>query len=63
MVRKQFAIDQSLNALLKKRAKELGVAEAEIIRRCLSERLEPRTDRGWTRDELYDQPRAWFQKP
>jgi len=35
MIRKQIYIDPEKDALLKQRARELGVSEAELIRRCL----------------------------
>ena len=35
MIRKQIYLDPAQDALLKQRARELGVSEAELIRRCL----------------------------
>jgi hypothetical protein len=37
MIRKQIYIDADKEALLKQRARELGVSEAELIRRCLND--------------------------
>ena len=36
MIRKQIYLDLSQDRLLKHRAQELGVSEAELIRRCLN---------------------------
>lgn len=86
MIRKQVYIDPRQERLLKRRARELGVTEAELIRRSLDQGLTtttgarqadpsawqgfmrtvrrrmrmtvPQQGRGWTRDELYDRPRA-----
>ena len=86
MVRKQVYIDAQQERLLKRRAKELGVTEAELIRQGLDQSLTvtaaprrpdpeawqefmrtvrrrmrikvPQAPRTWTRDELYDRPRA-----
>ena len=35
MIRKQIYLDPAQEAVLKHRARELGVSEAELIRRCL----------------------------
>ncbi len=37
MIRKQIYIEPMQDALLKRRARELGMSEAELIRRCLDE--------------------------
>ena len=85
MVRKQVYIEPRHERLLKSRAKQLGVTEAELIRRSLEQTLTgsavPRRDpqaweaflrsvrrrmrlriapspRTWTRESLYDRPRA-----
>jgi len=85
MVRKQVYIEPRHERLLKTRAKQLGVTEAELIRRSLEQTLTApgivRSDskawgafmrsvrrrmrlrvapapRTWTRDDLYDRPRA-----
>jgi CO/xanthine dehydrogenase Mo-binding subunit len=85
MVRKQVYIEPRHERLLKTRAKQLGVTEAELIRRSLEQTLTApgvvRRDpeawesfmrsvrrrlrlrvasapRRWTRDDLYDRPRA-----
>lgn len=39
MVRKQLYLEASQDAALKKRARELGVSEAEVVRRALDEVL------------------------
>ena len=45
MIRKQLYIEEAQNKALKRRAKELGVTEAEVVRRALNEafREEPYT--------------------
>ena len=85
MVRKQVYIEPRHERLLKVRAKQLGVTEAELIRRSLEQSLtvpgvirrDPvaweafmrsvrrrmrlrvaQQSRTWTRDDLYDRPRA-----
>jgi hypothetical protein len=70
MIRKQVYLEPRQERLLKARARQLGVTEAEVIRQSLERALAapavrrrmrltvapaPRT---WTRDELYDRPRA-----
>lgn len=87
MVRKQVDIEPRQDRLLKQRAKQLGVTEAELIRQSLDQALAlptlarrpnpagweelmqffrsrmrmkvPQAPRTWTRDELYDRPRAY----
>ncbi len=39
MVRKQFYLKEIQNKALKRRAKELGVSEAEVVRRALDKAL------------------------
>lgn len=56
MIRKQIYIAPLHDALLKQRARELGISEAELIRQCLDE-LEhrvsaPPVDRQAWQDEL-----------
>lgn len=85
MVRKQVYIEPRHERMLKARAKQLGVTEAELIRQSLEQTLAapglsrrdpeawqafmrsvrrrmrmrvPQAPRTWTRDELYDRPRA-----
>ena len=85
MVRKQVYIAPRHERLLKARAKQLGVTEAELIRQSLEQTLTapgisrrdpeaweafrrsvrrrmrmrvPQAPGTWTRDELYDRPRA-----
>jgi hypothetical protein len=86
MIRKQVYIEERQDRLLKQRARQLGVTEAELIRdsidrnlvtgaswrpnpaawealkRSFERRLRmkvPQVPRSWTRDELYDRPRAY----
>lgn len=40
MVRKQLYLEEAQDKALKKRAKELGVSEAEVVRRALDEALQ-----------------------
>jgi len=83
MVRKQVYIQPEQEKLLKRRAKELGVTESDVIRRgieqvghgatglpvdytaweeakhLIRERMTieaPQTERGWTREELHEEP-------
>ena len=86
MIRKQVYLVRRQDRLLKARAKQLGVTEAELIRQSLDQSLTspasairpnleawealmrsvrrrmklkvPQAPRTWTRDELYDRPRA-----
>ncbi len=37
MIRKQIYIDPDQDALIKQRARELGISKAELIRRCLAD--------------------------
>jgi len=89
MVRKQVYIEPRQDALLKQRAKILGVTEAELIRRGIDEvtaatanyddRMKawdemkqyirehrsmevPQTERGWTREEIYEERLARFTR-
>ena len=39
MIRKQLYIEEAQDKALKRRAKELGVTEAEVVRRALDEAL------------------------
>ncbi len=87
MIRKQVYINARQDRLLKARAKQFGVTEAELIRQSLDQSLGapalsrprnpeawrefmrtvrrrmrmkiPPSPRTWTRDELYDRPRAF----
>jgi hypothetical protein len=53
MVRKQLYLEESQDAALKKRARELGVSEAEVVRRALDEvLLETRTRNPRSRKAL-----------
>lgn len=42
MIRKQLYIEEHQDAALKRRARELGISEAELVRRALDDLLEPR---------------------
>ena len=87
MIRKQVYLEARQDRLLKARARQLGVTEAELIRQSLQQTLDapaiparpsaeawaafmrsvqrrrrikvPQKSRTWTRDELYDRPRAF----
>ena len=56
MIRKQIYIEPMQDALLKRRARELGMSEAQLIRRCLDElerqAVTPPMDRQAWQDEL-----------
>jgi hypothetical protein len=83
MVRKQVYIEPEQERILKRRARELGVTESDVIRRGIEQvgragtglpvdhtawkearcfikkRMTidaPQTGRGWTREELHDEP-------
>jgi len=43
MVRKQLYLEESQDKALKRRAKELGISEAEVVRRALDEALKGET--------------------
>ena len=89
MVRKQVYITKEQQALLKRRAKALGVPEAEVVRRGIETGgrgvrplfLDPQAwqdelrfikerariqalgrERGWTREEMYDERLARFSR-
>ena len=89
MIRKQVYITPEQEALLKRRAKALGVSEAELVRRgvelagrsraalapddaaweaelrFIKERARIQAlgrERGWTRDELYDERLERFSR-
>lgn len=49
MVRKQLYIEARHDELLKRRAREAGVSEAEVVRRCI-ERMDAVSARGWAPD-------------
>ena len=62
-IRKQIYIDPAQEALLKQRAQELGVSEAELIRRCL-DNIERQTlilsvdQQAWEEELAFMQTRA-----
>lgn len=41
MIRKQLYLEEAQDQALKRRAKELGISEAEVVRRALDEALRP----------------------
>jgi hypothetical protein len=41
MIRKQLYLEETQDRALKRRAKELGVTEAEVVRRALDDALKP----------------------
>lgn len=43
MIRKQLYLEESQDKALKRRAKELGISEAEVMRRALDEALKGET--------------------
>lgn len=43
MIRKQLYLEKTQDRALKRRAKELGVTEAEVVRRALDDALKPAT--------------------
>ena len=45
MIRKQLYIEEAQDKALKRRAKELGVTEAEVVRRALDEALQTKASR------------------
>lgn len=55
MVRKQLYITEGQNEHLKQQARELGVSEAELARRALSEFLSERTPGAAARPEALDE--------
>lgn len=75
LIRKQVYIEAHQNALLKKKAGELGVTEAELIRRAIEAQLSagmamPKNPAAWEREKQFifsrfrpgskqDQGRRW----
>jgi hypothetical protein len=63
MVRKQLYIDLQQDALLKRKARELGLSEAEVVRRALdtalNERVNPTVPSRSLLKELLDDARAF----
>jgi hypothetical protein len=66
MIRKQLYITQGQDEALKERARELGVSEAELARRALSEFLSERSPTALRRPKalqsLLEQTRALSEK-
>jgi CO/xanthine dehydrogenase Mo-binding subunit len=66
MIRKQIYIDPAQDVLLKQRARALGVSEAELIRRCLTDIGRSAVDipvdwRAWEDELAFIQERAQSQ--
>lgn len=59
LVRKQLYIYRTQDALLKRRAKELGISEAELVRRAISEQmmmyapLKGTDAKGWEKEKAF----------
>ncbi len=47
MVRKQLYLTEAQDASLKRKAEEMGISEAEIVRRALDEALSEKSTRRW----------------
>ena len=67
-VRKQVYIEAEQNALLKKRAKELGVSEAELIRRGIEQMCKTpivlKSDlKVWEEEKAFIEERRQIQVP
>lgn len=62
MVRKQIYIEPEQDELLKRRSREAGVSEAEMVRRCI-ERLEHGVPRGQATElDAWDETLAFIKK-
>jgi hypothetical protein len=67
MVRKQIYIEAEQAALLKQRAKELGMSEADLIRRCIDQLITgsaalPLDASAWRDEFTFVRQRARAQK-
>ncbi len=61
MVRKQIYIEPRQEQLLKRRAKDLGITEAELIRRGLDQVV--RVPSGWLPDlEAWEEEKAFIEQ-
>lgn len=54
MIRKQLYITEGQDEVLKDQARELGISEAELARRALSEFLSERSPKATTRPEALE---------
>lgn len=54
MIRKQLYITEGQNEVLKEQARELGISEAELARRALSEFLSERSPNATARPEALE---------
>lgn len=61
MVRKQVYIESDQDAFLKRRARELRVTEAELIRRAI-ESFAEQSDRGPTPEEAWAEELAFIEE-
>jgi hypothetical protein len=61
MVRKQVYIEARQDAALKRRANELGVTEAELIRRGIDETLGGDGEQA-RRLQIWEEEKAWIRK-
>lgn len=65
MIRKQLYLEETQDRALKRRAKELGVTEAEVVRRALDDALKPATqtrENDKALDELFAEADAVAKK-
>lgn len=60
MVRREIEIDAEQDEQLKRRARELGVSESELIRRAIEEALRrpPRDEQAWEDEMAFIEERA-----
>ncbi|MFN0072894.1 MAG: hypothetical protein ACKVVP_15530 [Chloroflexota bacterium] len=69
MVRKQLYLEQDQDRLLKRRASELGISEAEAVRILINQSLvQPRCTRGsdgdaWERERAFIEARRMIRAP
>ena len=67
MIRKQIYIDSDQDDLLKRRAKELGISEAALIRRCIDETASRPTEserkKAWQEALAFMEERAKMRVP
>jgi hypothetical protein len=62
MIRKQLYIEPWQDELLKKRSRELGVTEAELIRRGIAQVLSDVDEREQRRQEAWNDIMAFIEK-
>lgn len=68
MVRKQVYLEPEQAELLNRRAKELGMSEADLIRQCIDQLARgsaalPLDSKAWQEEIAYIRERARFQEP